>query len=177
MSQLDGQREIPATVGCRGACGVTVLLLALPLIVYSFFVWRERSANRDFERLLKGDSAIAIRAVNIIRHGETRARIESPAPLEYLAGRLQHAEADKGGLGDFYHVDFLLSTGNRVHCGLYIPRRCDQITLAFPFDSCDLLADDPVYYEVTLIPPIPKEVDEVLFKLGTTEGRSRANLP
>jgi hypothetical protein len=173
MSEPDGKGEKPTGLGCGRGCGVAALLFALPVFVYLFFVARERFANYYFERLLKGDSAITIRAIEISRRGELRARIDNPEVLKYLAARLQHAEADKGDLGTCYQAEFCLSNGSRVHAGLYIPARCDQITIALPFGSIELLPQDNFYYAVTLVPPVPKDLDELLFELG--EGRPRAN--
>ena len=134
------------------------------------FAYSWSAANRDFERLLGGDRCTSIQRIDISVPNGRAVRIDDPTLLEYLSEMFRHAEPHEGECGISYQVEFRLSTGRRITCGIEIPRSSDEITIGFPFYTMG----DPVLYGVPLRRPIPKELDEVFFELGCGE-RARAN--
>jgi hypothetical protein len=167
MSELDAQSDIPATTGCRGACCAIVLglvlLLTLGVVAYVVHDWRVRSAKRDFERLLGGNTAISIRAMTITRPRDHKqvARVEDPAILEYLAEMFRHSVAHEGESGDLYDAAFELSTGRTFDCGIYLPSQADQVTIML-WDDVWIGGDT---YAVTLKRPIPDGLNSLLARL------------
>jgi hypothetical protein len=147
-----------------------ILFIVLVVLTYVFLHWKAAAANHDFERLLGGDAAITVTAMEISLPAGKRERVKDPELLKYLSEMFRHAEPHEGECGISYQVEFRLSTGKWVNCGIEIPRRCDQITIVFPFNTMG----DPDWYAVALSWPIPKDLDELLFKLGHEE-RPRAS--
>ena len=168
----------PPSVGCLF---VLLAVFMVACFTYLFVEWRVDAANHDFERLLGGDAAIALTAMEISLPDGKHGSVEDPELLKYLSEMFRHAERHGGERGISYGVDLQFSTDRRVDCGIEIPNSCDQITICFPFYTMG----DPIDYGITLRRPIPEALDELFFKLGcgqrpranATEGRKKAILP
>ncbi|MEI8375683.1 MAG: hypothetical protein WCJ35_22910 [Planctomycetota bacterium] len=181
LSLRDSKAKSPIYPLAAGCLFVLLAIFIVAVYAYLFFKWRVDAANHDFERLLGGDTAITLSAMEISVPDGKQERVEDPELVNYLSEMFRHAEPREGECGICYQVEFRLSTGKRINCGIVIPHSCDQITIAFPFYTMG----DPISYGITLKRPIPKNLDELFFKLGygertrtnATEGRKKAIPP
>jgi hypothetical protein len=152
----------------RIARRVMCILLLATVSVCCYSCWRDYAAQRDFERLLAGDSNIALVEVEFEGH-EKSVILNDSESLGYLSEMCRSAQivAGKGVTdvpykrGASYYINARLSTGQSIRSGVTIPDTPDQLTLEFPIDA----TYDPIVYLVILREPVPEALAAVLAQL------------
>jgi len=143
-----------------------VLLVVVPLVVWAAWTHaRSVAARRDFQRLLRGDSDVALAAamIDVQWFGMPKRQIvlEDPVAMRYLTERLQAARTGQSTSGSTYYMRLRLSTGLCTSCCLDLPAQGDQMTIGFPIDTLG----DPTYYRITLREPVPLPVSRAVSDL------------